>query len=312
MIYTVTFNPSLDYIVKLQDLKPGHLNRTQGGAIYPGGKGINVSIVLKNLGIDSKALGFIAGFTGQEIQRLVGDFGCNTDFIPIGGDNSRINVKIMAKEETEINGQGPLFIRKEEIQLLINRLHELKAGDILILAGSVPATLPADIYESIIKALPHTDIRVVADTTGELLLNILKYRPFLIKPSLYELSDLFGKALCSRDEIIRYGKRLQELGACNVLISMGKEGAVLIDENQHIHQSLPPEGHVLNSVGAGDSMVAGFLAGFLKDGDFGYAFRMALCAGSASAFCEWLAKKEDIMRLMNGEGAQSNSASISF
>lgn len=297
MIYTVTFNPALDYVVRMKELTLGQVNRTQHEEIYPGGKGINVSVVLKNLGFGSRALGFTAGFIGKQIQRMVEAFGCETDFIDIPNGLSRINVKMKAEKETEINGQGP-EITQNDICILYEKLEQLRGDDILVLAGSIPNTLPADIYEIILKRLSDKKIRSVVDATGDLLLNVLKYRPFLIKPNNHELGEIFDTELYSKDEIVFYAKKLQQLGARNVLISMAGEGAVLLDETGGVHHSLPPEGKVVNSVGAGDSMVAGFLAGYLEKQDYEYAFQMGLCTGSASAFSEWLAVREDVLKLM--------------
>lgn len=298
MIYTVTFNPSLDYVVKMHGLEPGRVNRTESEEIYPGGKGINVSIVLKNLGFDSQPLGFSAGFTGREIEGLLEECGCMPDFIPISEGLSRINVKIKAGEETEINGQGPDIMPCHLEQLYV-KLDTLTKHDILVLAGSIPNTLPEDVYEKIMARLDGRGIRVVVDATRDLLLNVLKYHPFLIKPNNHELAEMFGVELHSNDDVAAYAKKLQEMGACNVLVSMAGDGAILIDENGNRHESLPPKGKVVNSVGAGDSMVAGFLAGYLKTRDYGYAFQMGLCTGSASAFQEWLAQSGDVMSLMN-------------
>jgi 1-phosphofructokinase len=296
MIYTVTFNPSIDYVVRVNDLKLGHVNRTEKEYIYPGGKGINVSIVLKNLGIDSKVLGFCAGFTGDALKELINDFGCYCDFIKIENGFSRINVKIKAEEESEINGQGPV-ISKENLEKLILKLKELKDGDFLILAGSIPNTLPQDVYEKILKELEDRKINVIVDATKDLLVNVLKYHPFLIKPNNHELEEIFGVPMSDENAIIEHAKKLQELGARNVLVSMAGEGAVLLAQNGEVYKSRPPKGEVVNSVGAGDSMVAGFLAGYLSDGNYATAFKMGLAAGSACAFSEWLATKEKTMEL---------------
>ena len=297
MIYTVTFNPALDYVVQMKSFHAGQVNRTLSEKIYPGGKGINVSIVLKNLGIDSRVLGFTAGFTGKKIQQMVENFGCETDFIEVAAGLSRINIKLRAEKETEINGQGP-EITQNEICSLYQKLERLCEGDILVLAGSIPNTLPADIYEVILKRLSDQKIRSVVDATGDLLLNVLKYRPFFIKPNNHELGEIFHTELHDKDEIVFYAEKLQQMGARNVLVSMAGEGAVLLDENKTVHYRLPPEGKVVNSVGAGDSMVAGFLAGYLEKEDYEYAFQMGLCTGSASAFSEWLAVREEVWKLM--------------
>lgn len=298
MIFTVTFNPSLDYIVGLDSFREGEVNRSEWEHTYPGGKGINVSMVLKNLNIRNIALGFMGGFTGKEIQRRVKDFGCYTDFVKIKSGNSRINIKIKAQKESEINGQGPA-ISKKELAELFKKMESIVAGDILVLAGSIPAALPEDTYENIMKHLENSGVKIVVDATGELLLRVVKYRPFLIKPNNHELGEMFGKKLNSHDEIVFYAKRLQEMGAQNVLISMAGDGAILVDENGEIHEMKPPKGVVKNSVGAGDSMVAGFIAGYLKGKDLQEAFKMGVATGSASAFSETLATKEEVMKLLD-------------
>lgn len=298
MIFTVTFNPSLDYVVGLDAFCEGEVNRSRWEQLYPGGKGINVSMVLKNLEIANIALGFIGGFTGKEIQRRIKDFGCYTDFVKIKSGNSRINVKIKADKESEINGQGP-NISKKELSELFKKLEAVKKGDILVLAGSIPAALPEDTYENIMKQLENRGVKIVVDATGELLLRVVKYQPFLIKPNNHELGEMFGVVLNEREEIVFYAKRLQEMGAQNVLVSMAGEGAILIDENGQVHEMKPPKGIVKNSVGAGDSMVAGFIAGYLKSQDLREAFRMSVVAGSASAFSETLATKAEVVKLFD-------------
>ena len=283
MIYTITFNPALDYIVKMDDFNLGHVNRSSCESVYAGGKGINVSIVLNNLGVKSKALGFIAGFTGQEIEREVREFGCDTDFIKLKNGMSRINVKIKADVESEINGGGP-DIPEEALEELYEKLNCLTEGDILVLAGSIPKTMPVDIYEKIMESLQDKGVKFIVDTTGESLLKVLKYKPFLIKPNHHELGDLFNVKLNGNDEIIEYAKKLKEMGARNVLISMA--GNV-------------PKGKVKNSVGAGDSMVAGFIAGYLEANDIERGFKLGVATGSASAFSEGLATKDYVYELLN-------------
>lgn len=297
MIYTVTFNPSLDYVIQVDDLTLGNVNRTTKEAIFPGGKGVNVSVMLSNLGISSTALGFIAGFTGEQLKKMLTEFGCDTDFIELKEGLTRINVKINSNEESEINGQGP-DISNAAIEQLFEKLQNLKEGDILVLAGSIPNTLPENIYEIIMEKLQEKGIRVVVDATKELLLNVLKYHPFLIKPNNHELGEMFGVTLNSDEEIITYAKKLQEKGAENVLVSMAGDGAILITEDGAIYKGLPPKGKVVNSVGAGDSMVAGFLTGFLNTGDYEKAFRLGIATGSATAFLAWLATKEDVVSLL--------------
>lgn len=297
MIYTVTFNPSLDYVIQVDKLVPGEINRTTHEAVYPGGKGNNVSVILSNLGHSSKALGFTAGFTGEVLENMLKEFGCDTAFIRLPEGSTRINVKINAGEETEINGQGPV-ITEEAQQALFEQLDALKKEDILVLAGSIPNTLPSDIYERILEHLQGRGIHFVVDATKDLLLKVLKYHPFLIKPNNHELGEMFGVTLKTRDEIVAYAKKLQKMGAENVLVSMAGDGAILLTEEGVIYEAKPPKGKVLNSVGAGDSMVAGFLTGYLNTGDYEKAFRLGVVTGSATAFQYWLATKEDIVALM--------------
>lgn len=297
MIYTVTFNPSLDYVIQVDKLVPGEINRTTHEAVYPGGKGNNVSVILSNLGHSSKALGFTAGFTGEALENMLKEFGCDTAFIRLPEGSTRINVKINAGEETEINGQGPV-ITEEAQSALFEQLDALKEEDILVLAGSIPNTLPSDIYERILEHLQGRGIHFVVDATKELLLKVLKYHPFLIKPNNHELGEMFGVTLKTGDEIVTYAKKLQEMGAENVLVSMAGDGAILLTEDGIIYKAKPPKGKVLNSVGAGDSMVAGFLIGYLNTGEYEKAFRLGVVTGSATAFQYWLATKEDIVALM--------------
>lgn len=298
MIYTITFNPALDYIVRVDDFNLGSVNRTSYEEIYAGGKGINVSTVLNNLEVESVALGCIAGFTGDEIERRVKSKGVRTDFIKLNNGMSRINVKLKSKEESEINGRGP-YISKEELHELFSKLEAIKEGDFLVLAGSIPNTLPKNIYETIMERLNGKKVKFIVDATGELLLNVLKYKPFLIKPNQHELSDLFNIEIKDDEEIIYYAKKLQEMGAENVLISRASKGAIFIKSNGEVIKSVAPKGVVKNSVGAGDSMVAGFIAGYLKNKDLEEAFKMGVATGSASAFSEDLAKKEMIEKLLN-------------
>jgi 1-phosphofructokinase len=291
MIYTVTFNPALDYVVFLDGFDPGDINRATRESIYYGGKGINVSNVLNTLGYETTALGFIAGFTGKAIEEGLSDIGIHAEFIHLPEGNSRINVKVKHGDETEINGQGPV-ITDEAIEQLFAKLDTLTPDDILVLAGSIPNTLPDDIYERIMARLEPKNIRIVVDATKDLLLNVLKYHPFLIKPNNHELGEMFGKELKTTDEIIYYAKELQKMGARNVLISMAGDGAILIPEGGDAIQIGTPKGKVVNSVGAGDSMVAGFLAGYLKNGSYEEALKSGTAAGSATAFSEGLASLE--------------------
>lgn len=297
MIYTVTFNPCLDYIVSVDNFTLGRVNRTTKELVYPGGKGINVSLVLKNLGMESTALGFIAGFTGTEIERALQEWGCYTDFIRISEGMSRINLKLRSKEESEINGRGP-EISQEALEQLYQKLDVMKPEDVLVLAGSIPSSMPDSSYELIMERVEKKKMKVVVDATGELLVNVLKYHPFLIKPNNHELEEIFHVPMDSHDTIITYAKRLQEMGARNVLISMAGDGAILVSEDGRVRQSPAPKGKVVNSVGAGDSMVAGFLNGFLTTGKYEEAFYMGIATGSASAFSERLATKPEVEEIL--------------
>lgn len=288
MIYTVTFNPSLDYVVQADQLIPGEINRTTSEHIYPGGKGNNVSVILSNLGLKSKALGFKAGFTGDVLEKMLEEFGCETDFIPLKEGNSRINVKINAGTETEINGQGPV-ITEEAIQALYEKLDKLEEGDVLILAGSIPNTLPEDIYERILERLSGKEIRFVVDATKDLLLKVMKYHPFLIKPNNHELGELFGVTLENDQQIEQYARKLQDMGAQNVLISMAADGAMLITKEGEMYRIGIAKGKTVNSVGAGDSMVAGFLASYTKEQNYQKALKYGTAAGGATAQSEGLA-----------------------
>lgn len=293
MVYTVTFNPSLDYIVSVEGFQMGKTNRTAKEQMLPGGKGINVSTVLKNLGIPNIALGFSSGFTGEEIKRRVEEMGLASDFINLQNGYSRINVKMKDFDGTEINGQGP-DISPSETEKLLEKLDGLKEGDVLVLAGSIPRTMPDSIYSDILRRLDGKGILTVVDATGELLLHVLEYSPFLIKPNNHELGEIFQVKLETREDVAPYARKLQEKGARNVLVSMAGQGAVLLDENGQVHMLPAPKGKLVNAVGAGDSMVAGFLAGWLKKKDYEYAFRMGISAGSASAFSENLATKKEV------------------
>ena len=296
MIYTVTFNPSLDYIVSVNDFQLGLTNRTDSELILPGGKGINVSTILMNLGIDSTAFGFAAGFTGEEIIREVEAMGIRSDFIKIDSGISRINLKLKNIDGTEINGSGP-EISEEKIEELLRKLDILGEGDILVLVGSIPASMPADMYSTIMERLQHKNVTFIVDATKDLLINVLKYKPFLIKPNNHELGELFDVNLTTREEVIPYGNKLQKQVARNGLISMAGEGAVLAAEDCSVYEAPAPKGTLVNAVGAGDSMVAGFTAGWIEKKDYRHAFYMGVSAGSASAFSEYLATKEEIMDL---------------
>ena len=293
MIYTLTFNPSLDYIVTVPEFALGKVNRTKTECMFPGGKGINVSIMLKNLGMESKILGFIAGFTGKEIQHRLKEINCSEELIMLKKGNSRINVKLRSEKETEINGIGPV-IEEQAVMRLQDRINEIKKGDVLVLSGSIPASLPNTMYRDILESIKGKEVLTVVDATKELLLNVLPYHPFLIKPNIYELGELFGIEISEKSEIVTYAKRLQEKGAKNVLVSMAGDGAILVAEDGTVYESPAPKGTVRNSVGAGDSMVAGFLYGYLRTGEYKKAFQIGVAAGSASAFSETLATKENV------------------
>lgn len=293
MVYTVTFNPSLDYIVTVDDFKLGMTNRTSSELMLPGGKGVNVSIILNNLGIRNTALGFVAGFTGKRIEQMLSKMGVTTDFIPLESGMSRINMKMKNIDGTEINGKGP-DISSENVEMLMKQLDDLKEGDVLVLAGSIPAGISDHIYQTIMKRLESKKILILVDATSSLLMNVLEYHPFLIKPNHHELGEIFGVVLTEKEEVIPYAKRLQEAGAVNVLISMGGMGAVLVAGDGNVYEADAPEGILKNSVGAGDSMVAGFLTGWLKTHDYMEAFRYGVGAGSASAFSDYLATEKEV------------------
>lgn len=293
MIYTVTFNPSLDYIVSVEDFKLGLTNRTSSELILPGGKGINVSTVLRNLGVKNTALGFHAGFVGTEIVRRLQQMDVDAEFIQIQEGVSRINVKLKSIDGTEINGAGPV-IGSDKVEELMGKLGKLGEGDVLFLAGSIPSSMPDDMYEQIMARLDGKGVMIVVDATKDLLLNVLKYHPFLIKPNNHELGEIFGVELKTREDVVPYGKKLQEKGARNVLISMAGEGAVLVAEDGQVFEEPAPKGTLINGVGAGDSMVAGFMSGWMEKQEYEYAFHMGIAAGSASAFSENLATREEI------------------
>lgn len=295
MIYTVTFNPAIDYVVHTPAMQLGMVNRSRAEELYIGGKGINVSFVLKELGIPSKALGFTAGFTGEAIERAVQEKGIEADFIRLAEGFSRINLKIRSAEETELNAQGPC-ITADALDALFGKLGALTAGDTLVLAGSIPNTLPDDVYEQILRRLAGSNIRIAVDASGELLRRVLPYKPFLIKPNHHELGELFGVTLTQTEDIAAYARKLQEMGAQNVLVSRAGDGAVLLDADGKLHVCGVCKGTVKNSVGAGDSMLAGFLAGLETD-DYAHALKLGTAAGGATAFSDGLAAAEEIQRL---------------
>ena len=297
MIYTVTFNPSIDYIVSMNDFSLGKTNRTTQEQILPGGKGINVSTVLTNLGIENTALGFIAGFTGTEIERLCIEKGICCNFITIPNGSNRINVKLKDYDGTEINGAGPV-ISPNKLQELMKQLQKLNSGDTLVLAGSIPSSMPSDTYQQIMEALQDKKIKIVVDATKELLLNCLSFHPFLIKPNKHELEEIFGVSIHTKADVIYYARLLQEQGAKNVMVSLSGDGAVFVAENHENFEADVPPGTLVNAVGAGDSMIAGFLAGWETTGDYRQAFHMAVACGSASAYSEEFATKEVVEKLL--------------
>ena len=296
MIYTVTLNPSLDYIVECKDFTLGATNRTSSEIIYPGGKGINVLIVLSNLGDRTTALGFLAGFTGEHIDSLIKDMGISSRMIRVDEGMSRINLKLKSKEETELNGMGP-NISIIDIARLYQKLESITEDDILVLAGSIPPSVSEGLYSDIMERLKETKIKIVVDATKDLLMNVLDKKPFLIKPNIHELGELFNVKLDSADEALPYALKLKEMGAVNVIISMGKDGAMMVDEYGNSYTMNSPEGKLVNSVGAGDSLVAGFLHKYLETGNYEEAFRYGVCTGSASAFSSALATKEEVEKL---------------
>lgn len=297
MIYTVTLNPSIDYVVHLDKLINGITNRTTGEEYYFGGKGINVSHVLAELDLDNTALGFVAGFTGEAIEKGTKHPRIRTDFIHLKEGVSRINVKIKSDEETEINGQGP-HIDDEALEAFMAKTDAIGNGDTLILSGSIPKTMPDDVYERILERIADRDVRIVVDATKQLLVNSLKYRPFLIKPNRQEISEIFGVEVRDEETTLFYARRLQEMGARNVLVSLGGDGAMLLDEFGNVHREGIIKGRVLNTVGSGDSMVAGFVAGCIQRNDYAYALRLGSACGNATAFLDGLATREKIEELL--------------
>lgn len=297
MIYTITFNPALDYISQVDSFKIGKINRTKTERILPGGKGLNVSTVLNNLEIKNTALGFIAGFTGEELKRNIEQRGIKTDFIKVEKGITRINVKIISNEETALNGNGP-EIAKENIEELLKKIEKVEKEDTVIISGNIPKCINNNIYEIICEKLEKNKVRFIVDSSKELLLSVLKYKPFLIKPNKEELEETFNTKIETKEDIIANAKKLQEMGAQNVLISLGGDGAILLTSKNEKYFSEAPKGKVINTVGAGDSMVAGFIAGYQKSGDFEYAFKMGIAAGSASAFSMDLATAEQVANLL--------------
>lgn len=298
MIYTVTLNPALDYVMKVGNIRFDDINRSESEEIYYGGKGINVSVILTRLGVENKALGFVGGFTGEKLYEMLKKDGIDCDFNILKNGYTRINVKIKAQTELDVNAQGPA-IDEEDIALLLEKLDGIKQGDFLVLAGSIPNTLPDDIYERILLRLDGRGINFVVDATGDLLKNVLKYKPFLIKPNHHELGDLFGVEAKSEQDIVFYAKKLQEMGARNVLVSRAKDGATLIDEQKNVTTFGNVEGELVNSVGCGDSMVGGFLAGWIEKGDYSYALKLGAACGNATAFSQELATADEIKNVFD-------------
>ena len=297
MIYTLTLNPAIDYVVTLPGFCEGAVNRSTEEEMFFGGKGINVSIILKRLGISSTALGFTAGFTGEAIEQGLSEQGIAADFIRLARGNSRINVKLRYQHETEINGSGP-SVSQTDLHRLFQKMNAIQSGDILVLAGSVPNSLPSDIYEQILSHLSDKGILFAVDAAGNLLTNVLKYRPFLIKPNHIELGEIFHTEITNPQQAAKYAAELQKQGAVNVLVSMAEQGCVLLDEKGTVTAVKAPTGTVINSVGAGDSMLAGFIAGYLNRSDYVYALALGTAAGSATAFSKDLADKELIEHLL--------------
>ncbi|MBR1534202.1 MAG: 1-phosphofructokinase [Ruminococcus sp.] len=297
MIYTVTLSPSIDYVVRMSSMRFNVTNRTDSEEFYYGGKGINVSQVLGELDLPSTALGFIAGFTGDAIAAGIGSSMVRTDFIRLNNGFSRINIKIKAGGETEVNGQGP-DIPAEALEQLMKKLDAIQDGDILVLAGSIPKSMPDDVYERMLDRVAHKNIMIVVDATKQLLVNSLKNHPFLIKPNRLELSEIFHAEVENDQDVEKYARKLQEMGARNVIVSLGRKGAMLVDENGGVHKQGTLKQPVLNTVGAGDSMVAGFIAGYIKTGDYAYALKLGSACGNATSFLPGLATKEKIYEVL--------------
>lgn len=300
MIYTVTFNPALDYLMYVSELQSDDINRTEKEQLFYGGKGINVSVILTRLGVKNKALGFLAGFSGHQLEDMLNADSIENDFVYLKNGYTRINVKIKSKKETDINACGP-EITADDIQELFKKTENLEKGDCLVLAGSIPKSLPDSIYEKILEKLNGKGIDFVVDATGDLLKNVLKYKPFMIKPNHHELGEIFSTEIKTLDDIKKYGKMLQDMGARNVLVSRGKDGAALLDENGEIHTMGNVPGKIVSSVGCGDSMVAGFLAGYYQTKDYAYALKLGSACGNATAFSPNLATKDEIEKMLNND-----------
>lgn len=300
MIYTVTFNPALDYVMNVKELQTKDINRSYEEQIYYGGKGINVSVILSRLGIENKALGFVAGFSGKQLEEMLKADNIHTDFVHLNNGYTRINVKIKSNQDMDINAQGPK-IDSSAIDSLFQKLNKLKQGDCLVLAGSVPGTLPDDIYEKILERLNQKSIDFVVDATGELLLNVLKYKPLMIKPNHHELGELFGVEIKTLEDAEKYAEKLQKMGAKNVLVSRGRDGAILFDENKKLHTSVSLPGKIKSAVGCGDSMVAGFLAGYYQTKDYAFALKLGSACANATAFSDTLACRDEIDKMLENK-----------
>lgn len=296
MVYTVTFNPALDYVMNVEKLSTDDINRTESEELYYGGKGINVSAILSRLNIPTVALGFTAGFTGEKLREMMNDDGIKNDFVELNSGFTRINVKVKYGKELDINANGP-EITADKIKELFRKLKHLNNGDYLVLAGSVPASLPDDLYSKILEELSDRNINIVVDTTGNQLLNVLKYKPFLIKPNHHELGEIFGQKMDTTEKITEYAKKLQEMGAVNVLVSRGGDGAVLVDDHGTVHPASAVKGKLVNSVGCGDSMVAGFIAGYITNKSYSEALKLAVASSAATAFSKELAKADEIYKI---------------
>lgn len=296
MVYTVTFNPALDYVMNVEKLSTDDINRTESEELYYGGKGINVSAILSRLNIPTVALGFTAGFTGKKLKEMLDDDGIKNDFTELNSGFTRINVKVKFGKELDINANGP-EITAEKIKELFLKLKKLNDGDYLVLAGSVPASLPDDLYSKILEELSGKNINIVVDTTGNQLLNVLKYKPFLIKPNHHELGEIFGQEMNTTEKITEYAKKLQDMGAVNVLVSRGGDGAVLVDGNGTVHPADAVKGTLVNSVGCGDSMVAGFIAGYISNKSYSEALKLSVASSAATAFSKELAKADEIYKI---------------
>lgn len=296
MVYTITLNPALDYVMKVGKLRYDDINRSKSEEIYYGGKGINVSVILTRLGVHNKALGFVAGFTGRKLEQMLVDEGIDCDFNRLSNGQTRINVKIKADTELDVNASGP-DISEEDIKDLMDKLDDIGEDDYLVLAGSIPSTLPDDIYERILSRLQSRGVNFIVDATGDLLKKALPYKPFLVKPNHHELGDLFGVETKTEEDIVKYARKVQEMGARNVLVSRAKDGATLIDENSNVITFANVDGELVNSVGCGDSMVAGFVAGYINKKDYAYALKLGAACGNATAFSEELATANEIKKV---------------